>query len=261
MSTPTAFSPVRPLARALLPITCCLLLAGTLNSRAVSGTWTNLSSSIWGDPTNWLNGFIADGVGDTADFSTINLPGDVTVSLDTSRTNTNLTFGDTDPTGSPGSWILDNAGNPASLLELAGTTPTITVNQLGPAGSNTNVVTISAVIDGTNGLTKAGTGILNLTVANTYTNGTFVNGGTIVMSTTAATFGSNIIINNPIVVPTGQTRTIYMGNRMRLASSGNAATITGGGTLNFVVNTTVTRDDIGSAAGAFAGVVNYVGSG
>src|SRR5262245_32491656 len=130
MSTPTAFSPVRPFTRSLLNTVCWLLLTGTLTSHAASGTWTNLTSSIWGDATNWLNGVVADGTGDTADFSTINLPGDVTVSLDTTRTNTNLTFGDTDPTGSPGNWVLDNGGSPGNLLELAGATPTITVNQL-----------------------------------------------------------------------------------------------------------------------------------
>src|SRR5262249_54096134 len=130
-----------------------------------------------------------------ANFSTINPTADITVSLDITRTNTNLTFGDTDPTGSPASWILDNGGNAGNLLELAGATPTITVNQLGT--NNERTATISAAIDGTNGLMKAGGGVLSLTSANTYTNGTTVNGGIIVMSSTAATFGSNII-SNPI---------------------------------------------------------------
>ncbi len=267
--------------RVLSFLAAALCLSAAWQASAASGTWTNLTSSIWGDPTNWLNAVVADGNGATADFSTINPTADVTVSLELTRTNTNLIFGDADPGGSPASWILDNGGNAGNLLELAGATPTITVNQLG--ANNERTATISAVIDGTNGLTKAGGGLLNLTAANTYTNGTTVNGGIIVMSSTATTLGSNIIsnpltfnggaisnnwgagnsinINNSIVLPTGQTGTIYMGNRLRLASSGNAATITGGGTLNLVCNTTVSRDDIGSVAGAFTGTVNYVGSG
>jgi autotransporter-associated beta strand protein len=270
-------------SRYLLALVTVVSLLTAAPSHATDGVWTNLSSSIWGDPTNWLNAIIADGIGDTADFSTLNPTADITVSLEVSRTNTNLKFGDTDPTGSPASWIMDNGGNAGNVLNLAGTTPTITVNQLGP--NITNTVSISAVITGTNGLYKAGNGILSLTVGNTYTNGTTISNGVVVLSSTAATFGSNVInnpitfygssgaisnnwgagnqisINNPIVVPTGQTGTIWMGNRIRLASSGNAATITGGGTLNLMFNTTVTRDDIGNPVGAFTGIVNYLGSG
>jgi len=71
------------------------------------------------------------------------------VSLDGDRTLTSLIFGDSD-TSTAGSWILDNNGTSTNNLILAGTTPTITVNALG----TTKTATISAIIEGTAGLTN-----------------------------------------------------------------------------------------------------------
>ncbi len=66
-----------------------------------------------------------------------------------------------------------NLGTAGNALTLAGTTPTITVNNL----SATH--TIISPIAGSAGLTKAGNGILVLSGTNTYTGGTSVNAGTL----------------------------------------------------------------------------------
>ena len=50
-----------------------LLLAGSLNSPAADGTWTNVNGGNWSDPLNWLGGTVADGEGSKADFSTVDL--------------------------------------------------------------------------------------------------------------------------------------------------------------------------------------------
>ena len=141
--------------------------------KAADGTWAPLSSSgLWSDTANWSGGTLADGSGFAANFNTFDLPGDQTVHLDGDRTLTNLSFGDTD-TATAGSWLLGNNTISTNNLILAGTTPTITVNALGTG----KTATISAVIEGTVGLTKSGVGTLTLSGANTYTGTTILGQG------------------------------------------------------------------------------------
>ena len=66
-----------------------------------------------------------------------------------------------------------NLGTAGNALTLAGTTPTITVNNLSATHA------IVSPVAGSAGLTKAGNGILVLAVTNTYTGGTTVNAGTL----------------------------------------------------------------------------------
>ncbi|MBU6327381.1 MAG: autotransporter-associated beta strand repeat-containing protein, partial [Verrucomicrobia bacterium] len=167
--------------------TLTLLCAALINhsAEAASGTWNLDGNSVWNVATDppWAGAIIADGTGDTAYFSTIDITADRTVSLDTVRTIGNLSFGDTN-TGTAGGWILNNNGNPANILTLAGT-PVITVNALA-AGKDAN---ISAVLTGTSGLTKSGAGTLTLSAANTYTGSTTVNAG-ILKAGTSTAFGT-----------------------------------------------------------------------
>lgn len=73
-----------------------------------------------------------------------------------------------------------NIGTSGNNLTLAGTTPTITVN-------NTRFhQVISSPIAGTAGLTKTGAGTLVLRGTNAYTGGTTVNGGTLSFGTVAS---------------------------------------------------------------------------
>ncbi len=130
-----------------------------------SGVWLQpASGGVWSNAVNWLNAVVADGSANGADFSALDLTGDNTVHLDSARTLNSLTFGDTDP-GTPASWVLDNDGVAGNSLTLAGAAPTITVNALG-SGATT---TISALVAGTDGLTKAGAGTLVLTGAEPLT--------------------------------------------------------------------------------------------
>src|SRR5262245_2803386 len=92
----------------------CLTLA--ISAQGASGTWTNRNGGSWTNALNWNSGVIADGSGSTANFSTLNLPADTTVTLNLARTNGNLTFDDQNSTKH--NWVL-NAGG-ASQLTLAG---------------------------------------------------------------------------------------------------------------------------------------------
>ncbi|MCX5653715.1 MAG: autotransporter-associated beta strand repeat-containing protein, partial [Planctomycetota bacterium] len=144
-----------------------LLIAATLGlalvtpAQAVNYTWNNVGTGIWDTTaTNWSgSGSLTpwdstNGIGNTAVFNTAGATATVSGTVYTNG----ITFGNT-ATVSGG-----------DAINLAGTTPTITA---------TNNGTISSVLDGTAGLTKAGNGTLTLSGANIYTGTTTVGGGTL----------------------------------------------------------------------------------
>jgi len=145
---------------------------------ATGGTcvWVNASGGMWSATSNWLDSAVSDGWGSTADFSTLDITTNTVVHLDSARTNGNFIFSDTVTNGSF-NWVLDNNGNAANILTLAGPAPTITVNNLGAS----NVI-MSGVISGTNGLIKSGVGTLIPSAVNTYTGPTVINGGKLAIS-------------------------------------------------------------------------------
>lgn len=97
---------------------------------AQNGTWTNLvngdASGTWSVSANWLNGLVANGADNTADFSTLPLATNSIVALDTARTLGHLVFGNT-ATNSPlgTNWVL--TGSTLTLQTSAGT-PTLAAN-------------------------------------------------------------------------------------------------------------------------------------
>lgn len=129
-----------------------------------SGIWTNTAGGSWITPSNWSGNTIASGTGSTADFSTLDLTADTTVTLDAARTITNLHFADTAPSHS---WIV-NTGSDGPLT-LVGATPTITVDN--------QTTIINAQLDLNAGFTKSGNGTLVLTAGNTYSGTTVVSAG------------------------------------------------------------------------------------
>ncbi len=198
------------------------LLASAPLSQAVSGTWiTTGSNGSWNDTANWQNGVVASDTDATADFNSINITADITVTLTAPQTAGNLVFGDT--TSSNG-WLL--AGAAANNLTLATTSgsPTITVNPL--SGSKTAL--ISAVLSGTQGITKAGTGTLVLTGSNNYSGGTTISAGILQVGSNATngTLGSGDV-------------TIGTGANLSFARSGTftiSNNISGAGTLTKTSN-------------------------
>jgi autotransporter-associated beta strand protein len=147
-------------------------LTATITQTAV---WTNPAGGAWYAAGNWLNNVIGNGANTTSDFSTLDLPLDTTVNLDSPVTVGFLTFGDTETATTPASWTLANNSTPANTLTLAGTTPTITVNPLAPGRS----VIVGTTITGSSGMVKAGTGTLTLAAVNTFTGGTTIDAGTL----------------------------------------------------------------------------------
>jgi autotransporter-associated beta strand protein/YVTN family beta-propeller protein len=196
--------------RALLLLLSVALCGRPLAGTAASGTWTNRSGGSWTNAANWNAATIATGPGNTANFTTVNLPADVAVTLDAAQTIGNLNFDDQNTTKH--NWSI-NAGS-GGILTLAGTTPTITVLSA--------TTTFNVPIAGTAGLAKSGQGTLRfgLANANTYSGTTTVNAGTLGLGT--ASFASSDALN--------------------LSASG--AVLESFGTLNLAVNTTATAIDI-----------------
>ena len=141
-----------------------------ITAPAGSGVWTNLAGGSWIVSTNWDGGLIAGGTDAVADFSTLSLSSNLTVSLNGARTNGTLLFDDLNPT-SKHNWTLSTGtGGPLTLAVSSGT-PSIVVKNA------TNV--ISAVVAGTQGFNKTGAGYLTLSGASTITGNINVNAGTL----------------------------------------------------------------------------------
>jgi autotransporter-associated beta strand protein len=217
---------------------CSLLAAvAVTGAQAASGTWTQLSggsaTGTWSDAvtSTWAGGVVAGGSGFTADFSTLNPTVGSTITLGAPRTIGNMIFGDTDITTAAG-WAV--AGTGANTLTLAGATPTITVNAL----NSNSLVSITTSIGGTDGLTKAGVGILSLSGSNTYSGGTFVTSGTLRASSSFALGAGAVTVTSGAGLQFGNTITV--GNAINLNGSGTSgalsvstgtATLTGNVTL------------------------------
>jgi autotransporter-associated beta strand protein len=200
-----------------------------------NGVWLRtVPGGLWSVNAHWQDGIIAHGTGATADFSTIEIPEDNIVHLDSPRPVTNMVFGDDDPT-SAASWTIDDNGNTANTLTLiAGTAaPVITVNPLGTGA----VATIAARIAGTSGLAKSGSGTLMLTGSNSVTGTSAVNagilsvgpGGTFTPGTVnVGTGGATLNVAGGTLNATGTTNVTGSASRV-IVDSGTAtfATIAG----------------------------------
>ena len=132
------------------------LLTIQLPSVLGNGTWTADASGNWSETAKWTSSFPANGAGNTANFSTLNITADRTVTLDSSRSIGVMQFGDTSGTQS---WTLSAGGGIALTLQTSSGTPTIAVNQ--------NTATLAATLAGTGGFTKSGPGTLVLSGSST----------------------------------------------------------------------------------------------
>lgn len=137
--------------------TATAILNITLPNILGNGTWTVNASGSWGDLTKWTASFPANGAGNTADFNTLNIAADTTVTLDRTRSIGTMVFGDT---SGAQNWTLASAGS-ALTLENGTASPIVRVNQ--------NTVTLSLPLDGEYGITKDGAATLVLSGDNSLT--------------------------------------------------------------------------------------------
>lgn len=228
----------------------------------VSGVaWSNPVGGSWISAGNWNGGVIASGSDKIANFATLDLTADATVTLDGARTIGGLTFGDT---AASNSWTL-NAGSGGPLtLDVSTGSPMITVNN--------QTASIGASLTGNDGLTKAGAGILALNGSNTYTGGTLIQGGTVAIGNLGALGTGNVALGNTATLLVNTTGNLTNANTVSVASGssatidlgGNATCSLGTGIITVGGNLTVTRSAMGSSqnvttlTGALAGAGNLV---
>jgi autotransporter-associated beta strand protein len=212
-----------PAETASLTITAYATKSGEGNSGNASATYSTIGTMTWITPAdgswsgtyNWSNNLVASGPGVTADFSTLTLTANTTVTLDTPTTVGNLVFGDQ---GDAFNWILANGGVGPLTLNNGTNASVITV-------VNTNT-TIAATLAGTNGLAKAGAGTLTLSGTNTYTGATIISNATLIVSSPAnlnSALPSAVNITNPgiLAVAAGGTGQTF------------ANAVSGAGTVNY----------------------------
>ena len=209
-------------ARVLLALACAVgcLAAPSLAVAQTSGTWTSTTGGTWGDSANWSPGPIASGTGAVANFSTLNITGVQTVTLDAPITTGTLLFGDTTPSAATG-WTLTSS---TLTLAVASGAPTISVTGLGNATVFGNqAATISSVIAGSSGLNKSGTSALVLSGVNTYSGNTTVNGGFLVLNNASALGNSSSVTVSSGAMTIGNGITIGAGKSLTNNSPGNAS--------------------------------------
>jgi autotransporter-associated beta strand protein len=187
-------------------------------SPPVSSIWTNTSGGSWPATANWSNNIAANGIGATAGFNALTLTTNTTVTLDGTRAVGNLLFDDQNTTKH--GWTLNTgSGDPLTLMVSNGV----------PVISNNVSTTIGAVLAGTSGLSKNGSGTLTLSATNTYFGGTTISAGTLQLGDGTIRNGSvsGTITNNGTLIVANPTAQIFAN---AITGSGGF-TKTGSGTL------------------------------
>lgn len=140
-------------------------LATATYRTVATATWVVDANGLWSDAANWLNEVSPNSSGAPVDF-TLPQSGDTTVTLDGPRTAGSLNFANSNGFN----WTVAPSGGAVLTLARA-ITPSVNVSDI--------TATISAVIAGSQGLSKTGSGTLALTAANTFLGDVAVDGGTL----------------------------------------------------------------------------------
>ncbi|MBN8458675.1 MAG: autotransporter-associated beta strand repeat-containing protein [Verrucomicrobia bacterium] len=146
---------------ALTPVFALGLAATIQYTQAqTSGTWITNGPGNWSNTANWSGGTVAGGAGATADFSTLNITADNTVTLDTAVTLGTLSV--QDATTASNSWTF--AGTNTLTLDNGASQPVLNILNRFPV--------IAVPLAGTNGFSKPGAGQVTLSGDNSGLSGT-----------------------------------------------------------------------------------------
>ena len=205
-STPSSHVSRRLLTLAL-PVSFVLPFAQSLH--AADGTWNADAGGNWntGTTTNWFNGIVAAGADSAAYFNAVNITGNRQITLTESLAIGNLAFGDA--TTASHDWTLASSVGATLTLQTTAGAPTITVDN--------RTATIAAILGGSQGFTKAGTGKLVLSGNHAGLSGAFtVNAGTLDLWDTTGAYANSISL-------TASAATLDAGN----SANGSVITVSG----------------------------------
>lgn len=174
-----------------------VLLVLPLSVRATNGVWNYNGDDNWTTAGRWVNSQIASGPDEVADFSQVDISATRNVTLNGSRTIGTIIFGDF--MWFSNDWVLRRSG--ILTLDVTSGLPVIDVEN--------RTTTITAVIDGTDGLEKRGLGALVLAATNIFTGPVVLNGGQTTLDFSGSLSPTDNIIN-----------------------AGSALTVAGGSVLN-----------------------------
>lgn len=216
----------------------------SLSSRAADGSWAGDYPGNWSTATNWVSSAIATGVNATARF-TNNITAARTVNVDyaTPLQLGNILFG-------PGPNAVTISGG-AINLAASNAIPTITVTG--------NSAIVATRLQGTQGVSKAGVGILFLTATNNYSGPTTVSAGTLFVGN----YGPSGELGNGIVTNLSNL-TIARNNDVTITNQ-----IVGTGALNVsgvgatspnTITTIAGTNNFGGNVNVFSGSVRIVHS-
>jgi autotransporter-associated beta strand protein len=133
--------------------------------------WTNKSGGSWPTASNWFQNVVPAGTDALANFRQLDIATNPVVTLDGARTVGGLVFADVDPSHD---WTLAPGGGGSLTLDVSSGRSVVNVAN--------RSATISAPLNGNDGLQKDGPGELILTGSNNITGGTVVNHGKLTVS-------------------------------------------------------------------------------
>ena len=229
------------LSKRIVIITLTSLFMTCVTHADVSASWNQDSDGSWSVGGNWAGSNAATGTTGVATFSNT-ITASRTITVDSSPWNINeLLFGST---GSYG-WTVDGG-----TLNLAGATPTVTVN-------NSATATIASTLSGSSGLIKIGAGTLVLSGANTTSGDTTISDGTLQIGDgtgTSASAGNGLLavgtktlklnFNGPVTLAnssiTGISLIHNIGTGKVTINNGSIGGTVDGGTAGLVLTNPIT---------------------
>ena len=184
----------------MMTMMLAVCLCATSGVFAADGTRNTTTPGNWSDGGSWAGGTVASGSGSTAYF-TNNITATIDTFVDTDTTIGNITVNDGD--GTPNNNDIENG---AGRLTLAG-------------GSTIDCATrlnLKCVVDGTEGFTKTGAGLLNIGATSNLISGTVnLNGtGEILLNDVNALMNADVNLTTVVKSRKDQcnTKSITVGN-------------------------------------------------
>ncbi|MEI7901902.1 MAG: glycine-rich domain-containing protein, partial [bacterium] len=195
-----------------------------------AAVWTNPAAGSWAASGNWQSGLVGSGANLAAAFRTLTLGGAGTVALNGARIIGNLLFGDQ---GNAHGWTLGTGSNGPLTLAVSSGSPTVNVTN--------QTLEISAVLTGSQGLTKTGAGTLILSATNTYSGATAVSGGTLLVNGALASGSAVTVAGGGTLTGAGTINgavTIGSGGTLQPGTAGGLGTLTVNNTLTLLAGST-----------------------